>query len=96
MNRLNDLNVKQQAEKAYYANQNTGQAVPMSPDCNCGIGSATEAARPMTTAEYAVYNLSGRISSAISEKERSERVLDILTRHPEFHEFLEVLRSGLV
>jgi hypothetical protein len=50
----------------------------------------------MTTAEYAVYNLSGRISSAISEKERSERVLDILTRHPEFHEFLEVLRSGLV
>ena len=89
MNRLNDLNVKQQAEKAYYANQCAGQAVPMSPDCN-------EAARPMTTAEYAVYNLSGRISSAISEKERSERVLDILTRHPEFHEFLEVLRSGLV
>lgn len=27
---------------------------------------------------------------------QQRRILDILTRHPEFEEFLEVLRSGLV
>lgn len=52
--------------------------------------------RPMTTAEASTYHLSRLISETTMQKEKAERVLDILTRHPELHEFLEVLRSGLV
>ena len=51
---------------------------------------------PMTTAEASTYHLSRLISETTMQKEKAERVLDILTRHPELHEFLEVLRSGLV
>jgi hypothetical protein len=56
----------------------------------------TKHKQPMTTAEYQKYKLGANIANATETKEKSERVLDILTRHPEFHEFIEVLRSGLI
>jgi hypothetical protein len=40
--------------------------------------------------------LQRRLRNSNDEHVRLNRVLDILERHPEFEEFLEVLRSGLV
>jgi hypothetical protein len=40
--------------------------------------------------------LQRRLRNSHDEHVRVDRVLDILERHPEFEEFLEVLRSDLV
>ena len=93
MSRLTDMNAKMQAEKAYTA-QGIGGAMcgqQMSPDCV-----QQEAQRPMTTAECTFHSLSETAYRADVESEKAKRALDILNRHPEFMEFLELLRSGLV
>lgn len=50
----------------------------------------------LTAAEGVARSLQGRIDQAEKVHGQAMRVADILQRHPEFHEFLEVLRSGLV
>jgi hypothetical protein len=54
------------------------------------------AARQATKAESIISGLQQRDTYMRSEIEKNERVADILTRHPEFLEFLEVLRSGAI
>ena len=89
----NEINEKMKAAQDHGA----GQCVTTDPyPQNYGDCVQTREPMPMTDAESRIYGLSGQISHHTTQKERSERVLDILTRHPEFHEFLEVLRSGLV
>lgn len=46
--------------------------------------------------ERALNSLHRRRLNAERENRNLDRVIDILTRHPEFEEFLEVLRSGLI
>ena len=69
-------------EKATYEKMGAQQA-----NCDQVVGFGQE-----TTRE----RLQRRLRNSHDEHVRVDRVLDILERHPEFEEFLEVLRSGLV
>ena len=58
----------------------------------CDKQETTREEKQETTRE----RLQRRLRNSNDEHVRLNRVLDILERHPEFEEFLEVLRSGLV
>jgi hypothetical protein len=46
--------------------------------------------------ELLVHRLQRLVSERYDNASRLNRAIDILQRHPEFEEFLELLRSGLV
>lgn len=52
--------------------------------------------RPATHAESAINRLDEKVYRSAVDGEKAARIREILTRHPEFFEFLEVLNSGLV
>lgn len=52
--------------------------------------------RPATRAESTIHRLDEVVYRATVDSEKAARVRDILTRHPEFFELMEVLNSGLV
>lgn len=58
-----------------------------------GIG---DCAQNMAQQEPLVYHLQRKARNAEENHVKITRVLDILQRHPEFEEFLEILRSDLV
>ncbi len=58
-----------------------------------GIGAAKQCCEKQETTRQ---RLQRQLCNSNEEHRRLNRVLDILERHPEFEEFLEVLRSGLV
>ena len=76
----------EEQEKAMYA---TMQAQQAQVDCGC-------ANQCFEKKETARERLQRRLRNSNEEHQKLNRVLDILERHPEFEEFLEVFRSGLV
>jgi len=85
------MNILEEAiaqEKAAYEKMRAQQA-------NCGqvAGLGNKCCEKQETTRE---RLQRRLRSSNDEHVRLNRVLDILERHPEFEEFLEVLRSDLV
>ena len=58
-----------------------------------GIGAVNQCCENRETTRE---RLQRQLCNSNEEHQRLNRVLDILERHPEFEEFLEVLRSNLV
>jgi hypothetical protein len=86
----------QYAEKLSYAKMQAEQNM-------CGTACpppqapySTECCEPKAEREPTVERLRRINRQSNIEENRRYRVIDILSRHPEFEEFLEVLRSGLV
>ena len=75
-------------EKAAYEKMQAQQA-----NCAQVAGLGNMCCEPQETTRE---RLQRRLRNSNDEHVRLNRVLDILERHPEFEEFLEVLRSGLV
>jgi hypothetical protein len=89
--------LRAQQAKAPYASYPTTERADYGDTCNqTQAPGLSGAARQATKAESIISGLQQRDTYMRSEIEKNERVADILTRHPEFLEFLEVLRSGAV
>ena len=52
--------------------------------------------RPATSAECIVMELSNRVSRAQDEEARSLAAFEFLGKHPEFAEFIVLIRSGSI
>lgn len=63
---------------------------------NAAQGYEASPSRPMTTAEWKTREIARRALEQKTEAEKADMVLTILRAHPEFFDFLEVLKSGLV
>ena len=83
---------KLKAEQGYYNSRQGGVAQSINDTDNC----AQAVGRPKTAQGKTIDFLNERASQGKTQHDQSVRVLDILARHPEFLEFLEVMRSGLV
>jgi hypothetical protein len=57
----------------------------------CGVQAA-----PASAEQQRMHDLNRKANFAKEEHDKAVRALDILARHPEFHEFLQLLRDGLV
>ena len=62
----------------------------------CGAPMGYEAQRPRSAAEQTVYDLSERAYRSTVEGEKAKLALDIIQEHPEFLEFIELIRTGMV
>lgn len=85
---MNSMEEAARQESAPYEKMRAQQA-------NCGQAAGLGnmcCEKQETTREH----LQRRLRNSNDEHVRLNRVLDILERHPEFEEFLEVLRSDLV
>jgi hypothetical protein len=82
--------LKAEKDRAYNDNM-CGQTVQ-------GIGYANQpqAIDECSKQEPLIYRLQRRARNVEQDHAKLARVLDILQRHPEFEEFLEVLRSDLI
>lgn len=90
---LDETYAKMQAEKQFQDERSIGQA-PQVGDMCCETTEATKPTRQYP--ENTIVELRRRADALGQERSRMNRVRSILERHPEFLEFLEVLRSGLV
>ena len=62
----------------------------------CCNQQAQEIGRPATSAERIVMELSNRASRAQDEEARSLAALEFFGKHPEFAEFIGLIRSGSI
>lgn len=89
--------LKAQAEKAYYSNlQGQGQCGPAPAETGYCVGEQNAHDRCKSAAIPISEELRHRRRRNFQDTERLNRALEILTAHPEFEDFLWLIRSGLV
>lgn len=86
-----ELNAKLRAEREYLAGQAQVRGLGASP-ANYDTCSNEKA----TGEELLIHQLLRKKRKAESDHDKLDRAIGILERHPEFQEFIELLRSGLV